>query len=187
MWVIFLLMVIAAGVIALGRAFSRVNPHLKGMARTLEQLDHRQRREQLSPEYAGKVLEAIARKHAEQGMSPKGSLLLIGGDDPLRNLLHRYLDLQGFSVICIAQFSDYLFSNKPTEFQTVIFEGEPEHGQIEVIRLHSDVPILVLGSRTQHDVTQRIYRLGKPFEPKALLESIEALSRVSQSPDTKNT
>lgn len=135
----------------------------------------------------GQVMVAMHRGRVmDEGVS-QYRVLLIDDDESLTHLLADELAREGFAVERCDCGEEGLDALAGREFQLVVLDmmlpGLPGEQVLERIRQMSDVPVLILTARDEHDLLVRMLRAGaddylmKPFYPDEFLARVFALVR----------
>ncbi len=129
-------------------------------------------------------------------MTNHAPLILVVDDDlALRELLHRYLEEQGFNPVAVdggEAMKAWLQDHQPDlVVMDLMLPGEDGLSLTRYLRAHSDIPVLILSAKGE-DIDRIVGLeigaddyLAKPFNPRELVARIRAVLRRQNSTDKK--
>lgn len=123
-------------------------------------------------------------------MNDRQLIMVVDDDQEMLRLLNRTLELEGFDTIVVADGDSALTLLEETDPDLVILDiMMPGLGGLEtldLIREHSNVPVIMLTARHEVESLQRALFLGaddyisKPFSTRSLIARVQAKLRRTQ-------
>jgi DNA-binding response OmpR family regulator len=122
-----------------------------------------------------------------QGAAAAGSVLVVDDEPVVRDVLGRYFAREGFSVLEAADGEDALAAIREHRPDAVVLDLMlPRLSGLDVlklVRLETDVPVVILSARASEDERIAGLRLGaddyvvKPYAPREVVERVRAVLR----------
>jgi len=120
-------------------------------------------------------------------MNDRQRIMVVDDDQEMLKLINRVLDLEGFDTIVVADGDSALTLLEEIDPDLVILDtmmpGLDGFQTLDLIREHSNVPIIMLTARHEIESLQRALFLGaddyirKPFSTRSLIARIRAKLR----------
>jgi DNA-binding response OmpR family regulator len=114
-------------------------------------------------------------------------ILVMDSNQEMRKLLNRTLELEGYDTIIVADYDEALSLFEKANPDLVIMDtfasDEESLHTIDMMREHSDVPIIVVTANSDQEVLKTMFEHGaddfvhKPFDIKTFIARIKAKLR----------
>jgi DNA-binding response OmpR family regulator len=127
-------------------------------------------------------------------MYDRQRIMVVDDDQDMMKLLNRTLELEGFEAIAVTDGESALNLLEKVSPDLVILDivlpGLDGLQTLDLIRKHSDVPVIMLTARHEATIMQRALFLGaddyisKPFSTRSLIARIRAEAFPPKSPAT---
>ena len=129
-------------------------------------------------------------------MSDRQRIMVVDDDQEMQKLLNRTLNIEGYDTVIIADGDEALTLLDKTNPDLVILDddmpGLDGYQTLDLIREHSNVPIIMLSDEHEVEALRKALLLGaddyisKPFSTRALVARVQAKLRRAH-PSTSNS